>query len=98
MVSLTGLSNFATDYTDFWRRKDVRIDVNSIRDSILKLLVQIDVPFDADGAEIRDIDDYKGSRDEVTYRQIHFKWKDDLDRVVKLPVVKRSVRGVHTNY
>jgi hypothetical protein len=92
LISLTGLSNFATDYTDFWKRKDVKIDVQSIKEAIVRLLVEIDVPVDPNGKDIPDIDDYKGDKDKVTYRQIYFKWKP-LERVVKLPIINRTIRG-----
>jgi hypothetical protein len=92
LISLTGLSNFATDYTDFWKRKDIKIDVQSLKEAIVRLMVEVDIPVDPDGNDILDIDHYKEDKDKVTYRQIYFKWKP-LERVVKLPIINRPIRG-----
>jgi hypothetical protein len=92
LISLTGLSNFATDYIDFWKRKDIKIDVQSLKEAIVRLLVEIDIPIDQDGKDIIDIDDYKGDKEQVTYRHTHFKWKQ-LEKVVWLPNINRSIRG-----
>ena len=81
LISLTGLSNFATDYIDFWKRKDIKIDLQSLKEAIVRLLVEIDTPVDQDGKDINDIDDYKGDKEQVTYRHTHFKWKP-LEKVV----------------
>ncbi len=92
MISLTGLSNFASNYTDFWKRKDIKIDLQSLKEAILRLLVEIDIFVDEKGNDIADIDTYRGSEDKITYRRIHFKWKF-IDRVVWVPTLRRSIRG-----
>jgi hypothetical protein len=46
LINLTGLSNFATDYIDFWKRKDIKIDIQSLKEAIVRLLVEIDIPVD----------------------------------------------------
>jgi hypothetical protein len=55
-------------------------------------MVEVDIPVDPDGNDILDIDDYKGDKDKATYRSIYFKWKP-LEKVVKLPVINRPIRG-----
>jgi hypothetical protein len=92
MVSLTGLSHFATDYINVYQRKDIKIDIQSIKTNILKLMVEIDIPVDPDGKDIENIDDYKKDKDEITYRQIHFKWQS-MEKVTWVPNLQRSIRG-----
>ncbi len=90
-VSLTGLSNFATDYVNFYNRKEIRIGSDSIKVDMLKLMLNIDVPYDSDGKEIQNIDEYE-KKDEIAYQQEHFKWKA-LDKVTWVPTLQRSIRG-----
>jgi Virulence-associated protein E len=92
MIRLTGLSNFASDYTDFWKRKDIKIDLQSLKEAILRLLVEVDIPVDENGNDIADIATYKDNEDKIIYRRIHFKWKF-MDKVVWVPTLKRAIRG-----
>ena len=91
MVSLTGLSRFATNYVNFNNRKDIKIDRNLIKDAILKLMISIDVPYDPAGGEILDINEYK-NKDDITYREQNFKWKPS-EKVTWVPTLKSSIRG-----
>jgi hypothetical protein len=93
MVSLTGLSRFATDYVNFRNRRDIKIADESIKADILKLMINVDVPYDPDGKEISDINDYK-DKDKITYHQKNFKWKA-LDKVTWVPTLKRQIRGYY---
>jgi Virulence-associated protein E len=90
-VSLTGLSRFATNYVNFSNRKDIKVDRDSIKDAILKLMIDIDVPYDPEGKEISDINAYE-KKDEIMYREEHFKWKP-LEKVTWVPTLKSSIRG-----
>jgi hypothetical protein len=94
LVSLTALSHFTTEYVNYRKRKDIPIDLQSIKTDILKLMVDIDVPADPNGDEIEDINDYKGNKDDIIYNQHHFKWKP-LDKVNWVPTLKCAIRGYY---
>jgi hypothetical protein len=94
LVSLTALSRFATEYVNYRKRKDIPIDLQSIKTDILKLMVDIDVPADPNGDEIEDINEYKGNKDDIIYNQHHFKWKP-LDKVTWVPTLKCAIRGYY---
>ena len=66
-------------------KKIVKVDLQSLKEAILRLLVEINIPVDENGVDIADVTVYKGDKDKVTYRQKHFKWRF-MDKVVWIPV------------
>jgi hypothetical protein len=95
-VSLKGLSTFAADYIDFYRRK-VNIDVSAIKSTITKVMVVVDcyvndkdeiVTYnDAPKDENGDIDEAK-----ARYHPVYYKW-EPRDQPERLPNLNNVIRG-----
>jgi hypothetical protein len=95
-ISLKGLSAFAADYVDFYKRK-VNIDVSTIKDTITKVMVVVDcyvndkdevityeaAPKDENG----DVDETK-----VRHHPIYYKWAH-RDRPERMPKLYNAIKG-----
>jgi hypothetical protein len=99
MISLKGLTNYATDWIEFTKRRDVRIDTQSLKKTILQVNVIADAYVDRTNDKIRySFDDAPkdeaGSVDstKVMPRPICFKW-EKRDVVTRLPQLYNAIRG-----
>ena len=99
MISLTGLTNYVTDWIDFTKRRDIRIDKQTLKKTILQVNVTIDRYVDKADDKITYLfdeapkDQFGGvDNTKVAPRPLFFKW-EKRDIVTRLPLLFNPITG-----
>jgi Virulence-associated protein E len=95
-ISLKGLSTYAADYIDFYKRK-VNIDVSAIKSTILKVMVVVDC-YVNDNDEIitykaapRDEND-NVDESQLRHHPVYYKW-EHRDHPERMPKLYNPIKG-----